>query len=268
MKIYDVLNIDIASKQRYLISFVGGGGKTSTMFKLANELKAAGKSVLVTTTTAIFFPCKTSYDYFELTNDKKPVQIQHDLRSGSIYLLGRKISKDNKLLGLQLQDISALYEMEKFNYILVEADGSKGRPIKAPAEHEPVVPTNTTKTVGIIGLDVINKAIKDEWVHRSNIFSNLCEKPVGDLIDTKTIVKLIVHNKGLFKNSPLDAEKYLILNKADTLEKQKQGQKILDQLKIQNFTIVGGIVAAMEAKESYIKYTQQYDKTYEESKKL
>ncbi|MGD8444111.1 MAG: hypothetical protein PVI94_11495, partial [Desulfobacterales bacterium] len=39
-----------------VVSLVGGGGKTTLMFKLARELSMTGESVLTTTTTKIFEP--------------------------------------------------------------------------------------------------------------------------------------------------------------------------------------------------------------------
>ena len=39
-----------------VISLVGAGGKTSLMFRLAQELSAEGATVLTTTTTRIFMP--------------------------------------------------------------------------------------------------------------------------------------------------------------------------------------------------------------------
>ena len=39
-----------------VVSLVGGGGKTSLMFKLAHELASAGQTVLTTTTTKILEP--------------------------------------------------------------------------------------------------------------------------------------------------------------------------------------------------------------------
>src|SRR5579884_2692577 len=39
-----------------LIAIVGAGGKTTTMYTLADELAAQGKRVITTTTTQIFIP--------------------------------------------------------------------------------------------------------------------------------------------------------------------------------------------------------------------
>ena len=48
----------IGVKAGDIISFTGGGGKTSSMYHLAGELHRSGMSVIITTTTHIFPPEK------------------------------------------------------------------------------------------------------------------------------------------------------------------------------------------------------------------
>ena len=55
MKLKDALGI----RPGEVISLVGGGGKTSTMFALAKELASAGGCVITTTTTRILDPSPT-----------------------------------------------------------------------------------------------------------------------------------------------------------------------------------------------------------------
>ena len=43
--------------------------------------------------------------------------------------------------------------------VLIEADGAKRRPLKVPAEHEPVIPEMTTHVLSVYGLDSIGKKI-------------------------------------------------------------------------------------------------------------
>ena len=53
MRLTELLDIDVNSKK--IISVVGGGGKTSLIFRLAEELAEQGKKVIVTTTTHMAF---------------------------------------------------------------------------------------------------------------------------------------------------------------------------------------------------------------------
>ena len=54
-----LINIDPQKHRR--IAVVGGGGKTSLIFRLAEELKATGRKVIVTTTTHMAYDRTRSY---------------------------------------------------------------------------------------------------------------------------------------------------------------------------------------------------------------
>ena len=101
-----------------------------------------------------------------------------------------------------------------FDYILVEADGSRQKPIKAPADHEPVIPDGTTKTVGVIGLDALGKQICSDSVHRPEHFCRLTGRNMGDRIDEEMVAKLILAPDGLFKSVPGGSRNYVLFNKA------------------------------------------------------
>lgn len=190
-----------------LISFVGAGGKTTTMFSIAQELKNNRKKVLISTTTAIYNP-KGNYDYYFL----KEINDEFSPQNGSITILGETVV-EGKLRGISSDKIDKINETNIFDFILVEADGAKKKSIKAPRELEPIVPNTTTKTIGVIGLDSVGKIINDENVHRVDLFIEITGKEINHKIDEEDIIKLVLHHNGLFKDSK--GEKILLLNKCD-----------------------------------------------------
>ena len=52
------------------------------------------------------------------------------------------------------------------DFILIEGDGSKNLPLKAPKDNEPVIIKETNLVIGIMGFDSINKKIKDIYNDR------------------------------------------------------------------------------------------------------
>ena len=52
-----------------MAGLIGAGGKTTTMFRLAQELRKEGRKVLLTTTTKIFKPNKPHVDRLFLVED-------------------------------------------------------------------------------------------------------------------------------------------------------------------------------------------------------
>jgi probable selenium-dependent hydroxylase accessory protein YqeC len=232
MKLIEALDIQL--KDRLMLSLVGGGGKTTIMFRLAQELRARNKRVLVTTTTHIYNPDPSLYDCFFWWNDikKNVIELPH-LEQASITVAASGITGDTKLVGIGRECVDELYESNIFDAILVEADGAKGRPIKAPDAHEPVIPGLTSMLVGVIGMDCLGKPIDPAWVHRPRIFSALAGRDAGDIIDEDVIEKLVLSRDGLFKGCPGKAEKILFMNKADSQElvlaAKRTGNTILEQ---------------------------------------
>lgn len=240
-----LINIETGKKE--IVCLVGAGGKTSTMFCLARELSAKGKKVLVTTTTAIYYPEREQYDEILISEKESPELF--DSRSGGITVLGRSVSTEGKLLGVSPGFLDTLFYKELFDYILVEGDGSKGRPIKAPAGHEPVIPSSATKVLGLIGLDSIGRKVCEEYVHRPEFFCSILGCREGDIIDPGIISKLIVHREGLFKAAPTLAEKYVILNKAEGEERKAAASEIRKRLSNTGYKIEGIIISSMKDSE-------------------
>lgn len=215
MSIYKVLGIDIDKGQ--ILSFIGGGGKTTTIFELAKEFISLNKKVLISTTTKIFTPSKEEYTYFFL----KDIYKGFNPLNATITILGLDM-KNGKLNGISPEKIDEIFSRNIFDIILIEADGSKGKPIKAPGNHEPVIPMTSTKTIGVIGLDSLGKIIDENTVHRPELLQKIAGKSLT--IDEETIAKLVLDKNGLFKNASRD--KILLLNKANDEMKVSNGMKI------------------------------------------
>ena len=225
MKLYEAL--DITLKRNELACFVGAGGKTTSLFRLAGELKECNKRVLVTTTTAICCPDKSDCD--EVIVDVKPgSDVLQRGKTPWICVIGREVTADNKLLGMDKEYVTELYLKKVFDYILVEADGSRQRPIKAPADHEPVIPDAVTRTVGVIGLDALGVPISSASVHRPERFCRLTGKTMGDRVDEEAITRLIRSPEGLFKAVPEGSRKYILFNKSERSEQHKSVMCIID----------------------------------------
>lgn len=139
---------------RGMTAIVGSGGKTTLMYRLAQELSARG-TVIVTTTTHIFRP--THLPFAETA-----------ARVEGVLCLGTPC--ENGKLTAPRQSFDELRTLADF--VLVEADGSARKPLKAHAPHEPVIPPQTARTVTVVGASGIGGKIS-EVVHRPERFSAL-----------------------------------------------------------------------------------------------
>ena len=252
MTLYEAINMDLNISE--LISLVGAGGKTSTMFRLAQELKALGKKVLVTTTTNIAFSETSQADHLVI-DSSKDIRFLSRVEPGTIVCLGSGMLNDKgKLKGIDREFIDEVYQKHLFDYIVVEADGSKRRPIKAPAHYEPVIPRKTTRLIGVIGLDALGRAITEDTVHRPGLFCSLTAKKMGDTIDRKCLTDLILSEDGLFKDVPPGCGRYVVLNKADHADREKETQMTVDYLREMKSPLNGLIIAAAEKGYIYAEW--------------
>jgi len=138
-----------------IVAFVGGGGKTSLMFALAAELP--GRAV-ITTTTRIFAAQQRLAPAVVMAGDLSPLAAALEQHGRCLVVGG---VKGDKALGVDPDLPARLLVRDDVDYVLVEADGSRMRPVKAPADHEPVIPMGTTLLVPVAGLDALEGAVGD-----------------------------------------------------------------------------------------------------------
>jgi len=138
-----------------------------------------------------------------------------------------------------------LYRENRYDYILVEGDGSRQRPIKAPANHEPVIPEGTTKAVGVIGLDALGQKINGAYVHRPDVLCKLTDMLMGAMIDEEVLARLISAPTGLFKSVPAGCERYLLLNKIDDGDREQSARRVIALVEHDCRGVKGFVVGSM-----------------------
>jgi probable selenium-dependent hydroxylase accessory protein YqeC len=202
-----------------VVALVGGGGKTSAMFALGRLFARRGLRVLATTTTRILDPETASEREGRLfgkvlilgypaSNEGREI-----LRNaGSPLVLGARRDGE-KLCGVDSVSIDAMADL--FDVVLVEADGSRGLPIKAPASHEPVVPASSCVVIGVVGLDALGRTMDERVAHRPELFGPLVGCAPGERITAAHVARLAASPMGLFKGAPAKARRIVLLNKAD-----------------------------------------------------
>lgn len=240
MLISDILNLRKGS----VLSIVGAGGKTSLMMNLAEELHPCNK-VLLTTTTKIRFPDKMSYDFICIEEENYSTY-DHFLRNG-VYVYGRSINNENKLIGLNKEFLDKKFKY--FDYSLIEADGSKRKPIKGWRENEPVICKNTSKTIGVLDITCIGKIINNLNVHRVHYFIKISNGKLNEKISVSMIASLITNPLGLFKNSL--GEKILFINKVENQYNSLLAYELVKQLHSISNSLIDKIVIGSLKEKRY-----------------
>jgi len=205
------------------IGLVGAGGKTTLMFLLARELEGCGYRVITTTTTKIFEPEKDDTPFLSVGEPQETVLAKLELY-GHVTVVSRTMAQ-GKVQGLPSEVVDALWESDRIDYLVVEADGAARRPLKAPESYEPVIPTCTGVVVGMVGADAFDGVLSESTVFRSDVFSRLTGLPQGAKLTYEAIATAFTHEQGIIKGTPKSARVVLFVNKVDLHEGLRKGQE-------------------------------------------
>lgn len=211
----------LPATQHLCLAFVGAGGKTSAMFQLARLLLQQKQfhTILVSTTTHLGVQELSLADHtwiIENESDWHSFEAHHP--EGLVFVCGPTLPND-RVEGLpdhlleRLNGLAITWQVPLF----LEADGSRRKPLKAPAEHEPALPGFITGVVVVAGLSALGGKLDDSVVHRPELFAALSGLAPGDSITPHAMVKVLTHPQGGLKSIPPQADRWLLLNQADSL---------------------------------------------------
>ena len=212
-----------------VVSLVGAGGKTTLLFALATELRRQDLSVVVTCTTRMQVPGTKAAASPMVVTDKENNWLtsvkKHLARYGSVTVIQNR-ERDDKLRGLEPAMLDPLRRLA--DTVVIEADGARGRSLKAPAEHEPVIPEETTLTVVLVGLDVLGQRLDSDHVHRLEVVLQLSAAVPATEVTEDVVVDCVV--RGYVPKVPEGSRYVVFLNKAtdDRLRTaERLGKKLL-----------------------------------------
>lgn len=204
-----------------IISVVGCNGKTTFIKSLAEDLNDGENSILISTTTKIrpivSDSVSTALTLEEITAHKAVKGIQ---------CLGILDAVTGKMSGLPYKMLEE--KSSEYDYVLLEADGSRGLPYKGWLDSEPVVPQITTATVGIVTLAALNRVVDDSTVFRIPEFTELTGLNRGDEIDYTSIATMLCGNGGMFKNAV--GKKCLFISHVEDDEKKIQALELIKNI--------------------------------------
>jgi probable selenium-dependent hydroxylase accessory protein YqeC len=220
-------------RHRY-VYLIGGGGKTSLMFALARYLGTTGHSVLTTTSTRILFPRPEESDRVVVA----------PLDSGLIDRLriefaGRRhvtvapahLEEERKLRGFTSDELDELVDAGVADYLLVEADGSAGRSLKAHLDYEPVLSDRADLVIVVIGVDCVGMPMNSLHVHRAPLFCERLGRPPESLVTPDDVAAIVFHREGYLKRVGRDSAVAVFLSKVGTLEAEGRARELKEALK-------------------------------------
>ena len=250
----------MAERERRVISLVGGGGKTTIMYALAEIFREEGKKVIVTTSTHLQTP-------LEEIRARNMDEVRNLWKSGQIAVIGTDC-EDNKNLvtgdpvaGAQMEnkksvkkmrmpDASFLHEvLQEAEVVLIEADGAKHLPCKVPIEKEPVIIPECTDVIAVMGMDALGKPL-EEVCFRKDLAVWFLNTSYKHLMAEEDIAKILSSVQGARKGVE-DREYYVVLNKCDDEIRKERAEKIHSLLKEQGIENV--MITSHENRQNELK---------------
>ncbi|MDD2427901.1 MAG: selenium cofactor biosynthesis protein YqeC [Eubacteriales bacterium] len=189
----------------YVISAVGSGGKTSTLeYLYQTDLLPCH---ILTTTTAMLAP-----DF--------PISLFCPEQSG-VWFSAEVQKQPLKYKGVSKEQFDDEIQKRRLRsqggcLFLCEADGAKMKPLKAYADHEPVIPYSTDLVLIIFGLKGLGLPLTETTVHRSEIFSRWTGLKMNETIEFEHLCRTF-DSAAFLKDIPPTAKVAVVFNQADHL---------------------------------------------------
>ena len=161
---------------RGVTAVIGSGGKTSLLYRLAEELRPCG-TVLLATTTHIMRP--PQYPFAETAT-----QLREALAAEGAACAG-SYTPEGKLTAPAFDGWE-----QAADFVLVEADGSKRLPAKAHETWEPVLPPQRRRTICVLGASAFGQPIR-QAAHRPALFARLAGVPWSAAITPEMAARVI-----------------------------------------------------------------------------
>ena len=212
-------------EKKHIVSLVGAGGKTTVMYQLAEHFANLGEKVLVSTTTHIFQPaCNFA---------ESVAEVEALWQAGCYAVVGSVEAGTGKLT--QLSEDVLENSCRVADLVLIEADGAKRLPCKAPAENEPVLLENCDTVIAVMGLDALRNRISEVCFRLEKVQEVLGVESEHCLTE-EDAVKLLLSEQGAFKNVGQRAY-FIVLNKCDDEYRLKSALKIRSLLGKEGFDV-------------------------------
>jgi len=206
-----------------LIAIVGAGGKSTILFSLGRELAENCARVILTTTTKM----ATSQVTDPACWSDDPVEVDRALESGrTLFVAVGTIP--GKVTGPSPEAVDRLFTDTSADYVIVEADGARSMSVKAPAEHEPVIPSRSTLVVIVVGIDAVGRTLRSV-AHRPERIEAITGLAQDTVVTVADLAAVLLHPEGGLKHIPENARVALAITKV-TPEAQRGATELASRL--------------------------------------
>jgi len=174
--------------------FIGAGGKKSCMYALAVELPGR---VALTSTTRMYEYDEGKVDHIIWSLESSKFERERDkIESSRVVAFAKKTETRKRVGGLSSLEITHLSKDERFDYVLVKADGARSRLVKAPDGNEPLVPKGTGLVVPFVSVRIVGRTLSSGIAHRPEQVASVMGIGLDEPISPKNVACLLSSPQG------------------------------------------------------------------------
>ncbi|HML24376.1 MAG TPA: selenium cofactor biosynthesis protein YqeC [Aggregatilinea sp.] len=242
-----------------VVAFVGAGGKTSALFRLARELHEDGWRVLATTTTRIAREeVKAAPLAVQLTANVTPEMIRQWLtQHGFVFLYGSDNRRKGRIAGLHPDVIPGLLDTVDSDVILIEADGARRLSFKVPYDHEPVLPSDTSLVVPVAGIDALGQPLDEQHVYNATRIQERYGFPDGEPLIPPWMAVAIRDSELGLRNIPENMRIVPLLNKVPASGLTRTRARRVAQLVLRSERVEAVVMGEMKGKAEPVHEVQR-----------
>jgi probable selenium-dependent hydroxylase accessory protein YqeC len=222
----------LALGERETICVVGAGGKTSLLRRLATEVTGrAGDSsrILVTTTTRMLVTELRSFGPLVVETDDRSLLRALTNESAQVVAAAGAILR-GKALGLAPSQIDQVRDAETFDHLLIEADGARGKDVKAPRRGEPVLPASTTVVLAVAGLRACGHPLAALHAQAPEYLASTTGQQLGSRVTEDTYLRIVESYRRRCRELAPQAAFVPVLSQADTPERLELAIRLVARL--------------------------------------
>jgi probable selenium-dependent hydroxylase accessory protein YqeC len=220
-------------------TFVGAGGKTTAMKRVAAHLAGTGVKARLTTTTKVGVD---EFEAFLVSQVRDAAELEQALADPAptrLVVAGNAPDRA-RYLGLQPTLIESI-RIGADAALLVEGDGSRQRPMKVPEGHEPVIPANTSTVFAVMGASAFDEPMDEMHCYNFQKALALVGR-TGSFFEAGKIACLAGDPEGCFKGVKSGMGFRLLVNQGDLEEKRETACEAL-WLARQRYGIAGAVIS-------------------------
>ena len=201
-----------------IAAIVGAGGKTTTMFALANALAERGLRVVTTKSTTIHRPSMARAPKLLVSPpDQWRTDLPPALDAHPVVTVVTAAPTPRRYDGIPPELAPDLLSASGADVLIVEADGARRRLLKAPASHEPAMPAGATLVIPVACLAAVGRPLADRHVHRPELVAEIVGIDPGSLLTIDHVRTLLLDPRAGRKAAPSAARLWPVLTAADIL---------------------------------------------------